>query len=86
MRIVTTMIAIVVCLVTLASGRRGATPARGQRYQILESHTLREDFQHDGLGQFASYPPAQDVGYEPSLTPVTDHGAPGGRASADATH
>lgn len=43
-------------------------------------YTLREDFQHDSLGQFASYPPAQDVGYEPSLTPTTDFGAPGGRA------
>lgn len=43
-------------------------------------YTLREDFQHDSLGQFASYPPAQDVGYEPSLTPTTDFDAPGGRA------
>jgi hypothetical protein len=43
-------------------------------------YTLREDFQHDSLGQFASYPPAQDIGYEPSLTPTTDFGAPGGRA------
>lgn len=47
---------------------------------LLQSHTLREDFQHDSLGQFASYPPAQDVGYEPSLSPVTDYDAPGGRA------
>ena len=83
MRIVTTMIAIVLCLGTLTSGGQpqpDQTPARGQRSQVLESHTLREDFQHDSLGQFASYPPAQDVGYEPSLTPSTDHGAPGGRA------
>ncbi len=46
----------------------------------LEPYTLREDFQHDSLGQFASYPPAQDVGYEPSLTPTSDYDAPGGRA------
>jgi hypothetical protein len=46
----------------------------------VTSFTLREDFQHDGLGQFASYPPAQDVGYEPSLTPTTEFNAPGGRA------
>lgn len=48
--------------------------------QTKRPYTLREDFQHDGLGQFASYPPAQDVGYEPSLTPTTDFDAPGGRA------
>jgi Heparinase II/III-like protein/Domain of unknown function (DUF4962) len=47
---------------------------------VVPSYTLREDFQHDSLGQFASYPPAQDVGYEPSLTPTTDFDAPGGRA------
>src|SRR5262245_24793028 len=46
----------------------------------LEPYTLREDFQHDSLGRFASYPPAQDVGYEPSLSPTTDFDAPGGRA------
>jgi hypothetical protein len=80
MQIVTMMIAIMLCLGTLASGRRSATPAGDQRSQVLEPYTLREDFQHDSLGQFASYPPAQDVGYEPSLTPVTDHGAPGSRA------
>ena len=31
-------------------------------------------------GQWASYPPAQDVGYEPSLTPTAEFDAPGGRA------
>jgi hypothetical protein len=41
---------------------------------------LREDFQGDSLGQFASYPPAQDVGYEPSLAPTTRFDAPGGRS------
>lgn len=47
---------------------------------LLQPFTLKEDFQHDSLGQFASYPPAQDVGYEPSLSPVSDYDAPGGRA------
>ncbi len=47
---------------------------------LLESFTLREDFQGDGLGQFASYPPAQDIGYEPSITPTSAFEAPGGRA------
>ena len=39
-----------------------------------------DDFQGDSLGQWASYPPAQDIGYEPSLTPTSDFEAPGGRA------
>ena len=42
--------------------------------------TMRDDFQGDGLGQWASYPPAQDVGYEPSLTPTTQLAARGGRS------
>src|SRR6185503_16753650 len=29
---------------------------------------------------WASYPPAQDIGYEPSLSPTRDYGAPDGRA------
>jgi hypothetical protein len=41
---------------------------------------MREDFQGDSLGQFASYPPAQDVGYEPSLAPTSQFDASGGRA------
>jgi len=53
-------------------------PAASDR--ILEAATVTEDFSGDGLGQFASYPPAQDIGYEPSLTPTRGHGAPGGRA------
>jgi len=42
--------------------------------------TLHDDFQGDGLAQWASYPPAQDVGYEPSLAPTTRFDAPGGRS------
>ncbi|HTK38329.1 MAG TPA: heparinase II/III family protein [Pyrinomonadaceae bacterium] len=41
---------------------------------------MHEDFQGDSLGQFASYPPAQDIGYEPSITPTAEFGAPGDRA------
>src|SRR5688500_3085232 len=41
---------------------------------------MRDDFQGEGLGQWASYPPAQDIGYEPSISPTSDYGAPGGRA------
>src|SRR5687767_5719068 len=47
---------------------------------VLIDFTSREDFQGDGLGQWASYPPAQDIGYEPSITPTRDLDAPGGRA------
>jgi len=47
---------------------------------LLQPYTLREDFQHDSLGEFASYPPPQDVGYEPSLAPTSAYDAPGGRA------
>src|SRR5687768_2692783 len=47
---------------------------------MSEPFTLRENFQHDSLGQMASYPPPQDYGYEPSITPTSDHNPPGGRA------
>ena len=48
--------------------------------RFLVPYTMHEDFQGDSLGQFASYPPAQDIGYEPSITPTSDFGAPGGCA------
>jgi len=41
---------------------------------------LRQDFQENSLGQWGSYPPVQDVGYDPSITPTSEYGAPGGRA------
>ncbi|HEY8227708.1 MAG TPA: hypothetical protein VIG25_20725, partial [Pyrinomonadaceae bacterium] len=50
------------------------------RRKLLEPVQMREDFQGDSLGQWASYPPPQDVGYEPSLSPTSDYDAPGGRA------
>lgn len=46
----------------------------------LDPVVMTETFSGDSLGQWASYPPAQDVGYEPSLTPTAEFGAPGGRA------
>lgn len=42
--------------------------------------TWNEDFRGELLDQFASYPPVQDAGYDPSLAPTSDYGAPGGRA------
>lgn len=47
---------------------------------VLVDHSSGEDFQGDSLGQWASYPPAQDIGYEPSITPTHGFDAPGGRA------
>ncbi len=41
---------------------------------------MQDEFQGDSLGQWASYPPAQDIGYEPSLAPTSQYDAPGGRA------
>jgi hypothetical protein len=48
--------------------------------RAVSAYTWTEDFQGDSLGQFASYPPVQDVGYDPSLSPATEFGARGGRA------
>lgn len=55
------------------------------RAQTVNTHltqpfTMRDDFQGDSLGQWASYPPVQDIGYEPSLSPTKEWDAPGGRA------
>lgn len=67
------------CLALL--GFVSLTQIKGQTANVsLEKYTLLEDFQGDGLGQFASYPPAQDIGYEPSITPTSVFNAPGGRA------
>ena len=53
--------------------------AAGQSQQLVDFSST-EDFQGDGLGQWASYPPAQDIGYEPSITPTSGFDAPGGRS------
>jgi len=70
---------ILIC-VLLFCGLPVGRGSRANEQQLREPYVLREEFQGDSLGQFASYPPAQDVGYEPSLSPVKDFGAPGGRA------
>ena len=54
--------------------------SHAQQKKFLEPYELRDDFQGDGLGQWASYPPVQDIGYEPSISPTTQFDAPGGRA------
>jgi hypothetical protein len=48
--------------------------------KLAEPFTMRDNFQEDSLGQWASYPPPQDIGYEPSLSPTADFDARGGRS------
>jgi hypothetical protein len=48
--------------------------------KLTQPYTMQEDFRGDSLGQWASYPPAQDVGYEPTLTPTSQFYARGGRS------
>ncbi len=48
--------------------------------RLLNPFTMQDDFQGDGLGQWASYPPPQDIGYEPSLSPTNEFDARGGRS------
>jgi len=68
--------ALGILILTNTGGAQSNVPAR----RLTQPYTLRENFQGDSLGQFASYPPAQDVGYEPSLAPTSQFDAPGGRA------
>lgn len=70
-----TLLIPLVLLLSLA-----ASHAQNGTRELFQPFVLREDFQGDSLGQWASYPPAQDIGYEPSLSPTSAFGAPGGRA------
>lgn len=73
--------ALVAVLVLVASSLSQAQDVQRLPQRILfEPFEMRENFQGDGLGQWASYPPVQDIGYEPSLSPTSGYGAPGGRA------
>lgn len=67
-------IAVLIAIVPLSLLAAGATRSATVPF------TWREDFQGAELGQFASYPPVQDAGYDPSLSPTSEYGAPGGRA------
>src|SRR5919199_558898 len=69
-------------LVVLALSLVAAVEARAQtaNTHLSQPFTMRDDFQGDGLGQWASYPPVQDIGYDPSLSPTKEWDAPGGRA------
>src|SRR5947209_1587798 len=69
-----------VALVTAASMAPPPRVAERDAEVPTAPFTMRDDFQDDSLGQWASYPPAQDVGYEPSLTPTALLDARGGRS------
>ncbi len=75
-----TLILLFCSLATGVLTQNGSAQTNVRIPQLIQPYTLREDFQGDSLGQFASYPPAQDVGYEPSLAPSTKFDAPGGRS------
>ncbi|MBA2260803.1 MAG: hypothetical protein H0W18_18095, partial [Acidobacteria bacterium] len=70
--------AALVCVLCTRPGGSGVQDARAEH--VLEPTVMVESFAGDSLGQWASYPPAQDVGYEPSLTPTGEFDSPGGRA------
>ena len=69
-------------LVAVALATFIITNASSQTHErmLTEPYSLHDDFQEESLDQWASYPPAQDIGYEPSLSPTRDYGAPDGRA------
>lgn len=71
------LVMVVLVGVPFSRAQDGHNP---NKRKLLEPFQMREDFQGDSLGQWASYPPAQDVGYEPSLSPTSDYDAPGHRA------
>jgi hypothetical protein len=64
----------------VAIGPEGSRAQDVRLATVLERTVMTESFGGDSLGQWASYPPAQDVGYEPSLSPTAEFDAPGGRA------
>ncbi len=63
-------------VVSVSVGQNGRSGTR----KILTRYEVRDDFEGGGLGQWASYPPAQDVGYEPSISPTSDFDVRGTRA------
>lgn len=71
------LLVALLCLILCAAH---AAQAQTGKSNLTQPFTLSDDFQGDSLGQWASYPPAQDIGYEPSLSPTRGWDAPGGRA------
>lgn len=73
-------ISLLCSLATCVLTQSGSAQTNAKGGKLVQSYLMREDFQGDSLGQWASYPPAQDVGYEPSLAPTSKFDAPGGRS------
>jgi hypothetical protein len=61
---------LVIAVVTMSVSR--GQDSRHPTQKLFEPFVIREDFQGDSLGQWASYPPAQDIGYEPSISPTSE--------------
>lgn len=70
----------VCAIVTCGLIKIGSAQTNAVRSKLTQPYVMREDFEGDSLGQWASYPPAQDIGYEPSISPTTAFNSPGGRA------
>src|SRR5687767_10855231 len=73
-------ISLLCSLATCVLIQSGSAQTNAKGAKLVQSYLMREDFQGDSLGQWASYPPAQDVGYEPSLAPTSKFDALGGRS------
>ena len=73
-------LSLLLCVLTSCLLTSGSAQTSVSNPKLTQPYTLHEDFQGDSLGQWASYPPAQDVGYEPSLSPTAQFEAPGGRS------
>ncbi len=67
------------CQTVLAFGVSAISLGAAEK-PVVQSLEMQEDFSGNSLGQWASYPPVQDIGYDPSLSPTKDYGAPGGRS------
>jgi Heparinase II/III-like protein len=63
-----------------AQGAVHSIPCKPPDSRVTQVFTIHDDFQGDSLDQWASYPPVQDIGYDPTLAPTTAYDAPGGRA------
>lgn len=74
MKNIGSMILVMALLMTVCG--RAASPGS----TVTEPSIWRENFQGTELGQFASYPPVQDAGYDPSIVPTAEYGALGGRS------
>lgn len=80
MQIAKRWLLLLAALMWCAIGLNGYAQMQVTPAALIEPFTMRDDFQGDGIGQWASYPPVQDIGYDPSLSPTREWDAPTGRA------